>query len=113
MPGDYVQVKRNEMGLVTEVYAWYGIITGTVEAVEEMSVHGEVSNPFVTIRAADGTTKRLEIGSESLLHFTGATGEMGKTALVESVGLQVGQQVTVTYCPYTVNERTRVIEITD
>ena len=112
-PGDYVQVKRNEMGLVTEVYAWYGIITGTVESVEEMSLHGEVSNPFVTIRAADGTTKRLEIGSDSLLHFTGATGEMGKTALVESVGLQVGQQVTVTYCPYTVNERTRVIEITD
>ena len=113
MPGDYVQVKRNEMGLVTQVYAWYGIITGTVEAVEEMSLTGEISNPFVTIRAADGTTKRLEIGAESLLHFTGATGEMGKLALVESVGLQVGQQVTVTYCPYTVNGRTRIIEITD
>ena len=113
MPGDYVQVKCNERGLVTEVYAWYGMITGTVESVEEMSLTGEISNPFVTIRAADGTTKRLEIGAEALLHFTGATGEMGKLALVESVGLLVGQQVTVTYCPYTVNERTRVIEITD
>ncbi len=113
MPGDYVQVKRNERGLVTEVYAWYGIITGTVESVEEMSLTGEITNPFVTIRAADGTTKRLEIGSDSLLHFTGATGEMGKLALVESVGLQVGQQVTITYCPYTVNDRTRIIEITD
>lgn len=113
LPGDYVQVKLNEMGLVTEVYAWYGRITGTVESVEEMSLTGTVSNPFVTIRLEDGTTKRLEIGAETLLSFTGATGEMGKLALVESVGLQVGQKVTVTYCPYTFNDRTRAIEITD
>lgn len=111
--GDYVQVKLNEKGRVVEVYAWYGTITGKVIKVEEMSVLGTASNPFVTVQAADGTTLRLEIGFESELHYTGATGELGKLLLVESTGLQVGQQITVTYCPYEVNGRIRVIKITD
>ena len=111
--GDYLQVKLNEYGRIVELYAWYGQMTGTVVKVEEMSLHGTVSNPFVTVKAADGTTKRFEIGYECLLHFTGATGEMGKIALVESVGLKEGQQITVTYCPYEVNERIRAMEITD
>ena len=113
VPGDYVQVKLNERGLVTEVYAWYGLVTGTVVAVEEMSLHGTVSNPFVTIQLEDGSTIRLEIGYDCLLSFTGATGTAGEFALVESVGLQVGQKVTVKYCPYTFNDRTRAMEITD
>lgn len=111
--GDYVQVTRNENGLVSRVYAWYGQITGTVVSVEEMSLEGSMSNPFVTVRAADGTTIRLEIGYDCLLNFTGATGAMGKLALVERVGLEIGQQITVTYCPYTVNGRTRAMEIAD
>ncbi len=111
--GDYAQVKLNEKGTVAEVYAWYGAITGTVIKVEEMCLSGEVSNPFVTVQADDGTVKRLEIGADCKLRFTGATGELGKTALVDSVGLTVGQTITVTYCPYTVNDRTRAIEITD
>lgn len=111
---DYVQVKCNDRGVIVEIYAWYGIITGKVIAVEEMSLFGDtVTNPFVTIQAEDGTTKRLEIGYNSTLSFTGATGAMGKLALVDSVGLTVGQQVTVTYCPYTVNGRTRIIELSD
>lgn len=111
---DYVQVKRNDRGAIVEIYAWYGIITGTVIAVEEMSLFGDtVTNPFVTIQAADGTIKRLEIGYNSTLSFTGATGRLGKLTLVDSVGLTVGQQVTATYCPYTVNGRTRIIEISD
>ena len=88
-------------------------MTGTVTAVEEMSVVGTMSNAFVTVQAADGTTRRLEIGCDCLLNFTGATGSMGKTAMVESVGLQVGQQITVQYSPYTVNGRTRALAITD
>ena len=111
--GDYVQVKLNDRGRVEEVYAWYGQITGTVVAVEEMSLFGTVSNPFVTVRTDDGTTLRLEIGYETLLHFTGATGEMGKLALVEAVGLTVGQKITVTYCPYEWEGRIRAIEIRD
>jgi hypothetical protein len=111
--GDYLQVKLNERGMVVEIYAWYGQITGTVIKVEEISLEGEMSNAFVTIQADDGTTKRLEIGYDCKLNFTGATGENGKMALVESVGLTVGQKVSATYCPYTVNDRTRAIEITD
>lgn len=111
--GDYVQVKLNEKGRVIEIYAWYGQITGKVIKVEEMSVRGTMSNPYVTVQAADGTTLRLEIGYESETLYTGATGEMGKLLLVESTGLQVGQQVTVTYCPYEVDGRIRIIKITD
>lgn len=111
--GDYVQVKLNDDDRVTEIYAWYGEITGEVIKVEEMSVHETMSNAFVTIRAADGTTKLLEIGYDTLLNYTGATGAMGKLALVDSIGLEVGQKVTATYCPYTVNDRTRAIEISD
>ncbi len=108
---DYVIVKLNEQNRITEVYAWYGIITGTVVAVEEMSVQGVLSNPFVTVQDADGTTKRLEIGWECYLNFTGATGAMGKLALVESVGLEVGQQITAYYCPYETNGRIRAWQI--
>ncbi len=111
--GDYLQVKLDDRGMVKEVYAWYGTITGKVVKVEEMVLTGEMSNAFVTVEAADGTTKRLEIGWDTKLSFTGATGELGKVALVERVGLTVGQQITVQYCPYTVNDRTRAIEITD
>ena len=110
---DYVVVKLNENGLICEIYAWYGIITGKVIAVEEMSVTGTLSNAFVTVQASDGTTKRLEIGWECTLSFTGATGAMGKLALVESVGLKEGQQITVRYCPYETNGRIRAFEITD
>lgn len=112
-PGDYVQVKLNEFGRVTEVYAWYGVITGKVIKVEEISLFGTPSNAYVTVQAEDGTVKRLEISYDTLLTFTGATGEMGKLALVESVGLTEGQQVTVIYCPYEFNERIRAIEIKD
>ena len=111
--GDYVQVKLNDNGLVSEVYAWYGQVTGTVVKVEQIQLHGTPSNAFVTIRAADGTEMRLEIGYDTVLKFTGATGEMGKLALVESVGLEEGQQITVKYCPYEFNDRIRAIEITD
>lgn len=113
MPGDYVQIKLNENGLISEVYAWYGVITGTVVKVEEISVHGTPSNAFVTVQASDGTEKRLEIGYDTVLSFTGATGELGKLALVESVGLEKGQQITVTYCPYEVNGRIRALTVTD
>lgn len=112
-PGDHVLVKLNDRGRVVEAYAWYGQITGTVVAVEEMSLFGQVSNPYVTVEAEDGTKMRLEIGYETLLKFTGATGEMGKLALVESVGLTVGQKITVTYCPYAWEGRIRAIEIRD
>ena len=112
-PGDYVQVRLNDNGRVTEVYAWYGVITGKVISVEEIVLFGTPSNAYVTVQAEDGTVKRLEISYDTLLTFTGATGEMGKLALVESLGLQVGQQITAYYCPYTFNDRTRAIEITD
>ena len=112
-PGDHLQVKLNERGAAVEIYAWYGVITGTVVSVEEISLEGEMSNAFVTVRAEDGTTKRLEIGYDCALEFTGATGSSGKLALVESVGLQEGQKVTVYYSPYTVNARTRALRITD
>ena len=111
--GDYVQVKLNEKGWVTEVYAWYGQITGKVIKVEEMSILGTMSNAFVTVQSEDGTTLRLEIGYDSEMQFTGATGELGKLCLVESIGLEEGQQITVYYCPYEVNGRIRVIRITD
>ncbi len=111
--GDYVLMKLNERDQIVEIYAWYGVITGKVIKVEEISLEGQMSNPFVTVQAADGTVKRLEIGWDTRLNFTGATGDMGKLALVESVGLKVGQQVTVEYCPYTVNDRTRAITISD
>ena len=111
--GDYVQVKLNEKGRVVEIYAWYGQITGKVIKVEEMIVIGTMSNPFVTVQSSDGTTLRLEIGYESELRYTGATGELGKLLLVESTGLREGQQITVTYCPYQTNGRIRVIKITD
>ncbi len=110
---DYVQLKLNDRDQIVEIYAWYGTITGKVVKVEEISLEGEMSNAFVTVEAANGTTKRLEIGWDTRLAFTGATGERGKLALVERVGLTVGQQITVRYCPYTFNDRTRAVEITD
>ena len=73
----------------------------------------KMSNPFVTVQLPDGTTKRLEIGCDTQLTFTGATGALGKLVLVDNVGLTVGQTVTITYCPYEVNGRVRALKITD
>ena len=112
-PGDYMQVKLDENGRIAEVYAWYGKVTGTVSKVEEISVQGTLSNAFVTITLADGTSKRFEIGYEAATTYTGATGEMGKLLLVGNSGLKVGQRITVEYCPYEVNGRVRAIAITD
>ena len=111
-PGDYVQVKLNEYGRVVELNAWYGKITGTVVSVEQVDLE-KMTNPYVTVQLSDGTTKRLEIGYDTLLEFTGATGEMGKLVLVDDVGLTVGQKITITYCPYEVNGRIRALKITD
>ena len=110
--GDYVQVKLNDRGRVVEINAWYGQITGKVIKVEQIDLQ-KMTNAAVTIQAADGTVKRLEIGYETLLNYAGATGEMGKLALVDSLGLWEGQTITATYCPYTVNGRTRAIELRD
>ena len=103
----------DENGRIAEVYAWYGKVTGTVSKVEEISVQGTLSNAFVTITLADGTSKRFEIGYEAATAYTGATGEMGKLLLVGNSGLKVGQRITVEYCPYEVNGRVRAIAITD
>ena len=110
--GDYIQVKCNEQGRITEIYAWYGDVTGTVIAVEEIDLE-KMTNAAVTIRLEDGSTKRFEIGYDTTLTFTGATGASGKLALVESVGLKVGQQITVSYCPYEVNGRVRALTISN
>ncbi len=110
--GDYVQIKLNDQGRIAEINAWYGQITGKVIKVEQIDLQ-KMTNAAVTIQAADGTTKRLEIGYDTLLNFAGATGEMGKLALVDSLGLWEGQTITATYCPYTVNGRTRAMELRD
>jgi hypothetical protein len=110
--GDYVQVKLNDRGRVVEINAWYGQITGKVIKVEQIDLQ-KMTNAAVTIQSADGTVKRLEIGYDTLLNFAGATGEMGKLALVDNLGLWEGQTITATYCPYTVNDRTRAIELRD
>ena len=86
---------------------------GKVVSVEEISLEGKMSNPFVTVRADDGREMRFEIGYECALDFSGATGALGKLALVESVGLREGQTVTVTYCPYAFNGRVRALRIAD
>lgn len=111
-PGDYVKVKLSERGAVTEITATYGKITGTVVAVEQIDL-SKMSNPFVTVQLPDGTTKRLEIGCNTELTFTGATGTLGKLVLVDNVGLTEGQTITITYCPYEVNGRVRALKITD
>lgn len=110
--GDYVQVKLNESGHIVEINAWHGSITGTVIAVEQVNLE-QMTNPFVTVQLSDGTTKRLEIGCDTQLTFTGATGELGKLVLVDDVGLEIGQTVSITYCPYEVNGRVRALKITD
>ena len=110
--GDYVRVKLNESGRIVEVNAWYGHITATVVAVEQVDLMN-MKNPTVTVRLADGTTKQLEIGYDTALTFTGATGALGKLVLVEDLGLDIGQQITVQYCPYEVNGRVRALAITD
>ncbi len=110
--GDYIQVKRNELGHIVEINAWYGCITGTVVEVEQIDLEN-MTNPFVTVRLEDGTTKRLEIGYDTSLTFTGATGKLGKLVLVDDLGLTVGQKITVTYCPYEVNGRIRALTISD
>lgn len=111
--GDYLQIKLNENDRITEVYAWYGNVTGTVTKVEEISVQGTMSNAFVTVQLSDGSSKRFEIGYDTATTYTGATGEMGKLLLVGNCGLKVGQKITVQYCPYEVNERVRAIAISD
>ena len=111
--GDYVQVTLNENGRVSEIYAWYGNLRGQVVSVEEISLEGEMSNACVLIKAADGTVKRFEIGYDCALTFSGATGKLGKLALVGSVGLRPGQTVTVQYCPYAFDGRVRALEISD
>lgn len=110
--GDYVQVKLNESGHIVEINAWYGAVTGTVVAVEQIDLE-QMTNPFVTVQLSDGTTKRLEIGYDTQLTFTGATGALGKLVLVDDVGLEIGQTVSITYCPYEVNGRIRALKITD
>ncbi len=112
-PGDYICGLRNASGEVERIYAWYGQMRGKVVSVEEISLKGEMANAFVTVRASDGTEKRFEIGYDCVLDFSGATGALGKLALVEKVGLREGQSVTVSYCPYEVNGRVRTLRISD
>lgn len=112
-PGDYICGMRNASGEVEQIYAWYGLMRGKVVNVKEISLKGEMANAFVTVRAADGTEKRFEIGYDCVLDFSGATGALGKLALVEKVGLRKGQSVTVSYCPYEVNGRVRALRISD
>ncbi|MBR4235509.1 MAG: hypothetical protein IKR85_05535 [Clostridia bacterium] len=111
--GDYIIASLNKNGEVEQIYAWYGFMRGKVVSVEEISLEGKMSNPFVTVRADDGREMRFEIGYECALDFSGATGALGKLALVESVGLREGQTVTVTYCPYAFNGRVRALRIAD
>lgn len=110
--GDYVRVTLNEDGRIVQVDAWYGKITGTVVAVEQVNLD-TMSNPFVTVQLSDGTTKRLEVGYDTKLTFTGATGELGKLVLVDDMGLSVGQSITIDYCPYEINGRIRALQISD
>lgn len=110
--GDYVQVKLNEFGRIVEVTAWYGEITGTVVAVEQVDLQN-MKNPAVTVQLPDGTVKRIEIGYDTALTFTGATGALGKLVLVEDVGLTIGQTITISYSPYEVNGHLRALKISD
>lgn len=109
--GDYIQVTLDDQQRICTIYAWYGTITGEVTAMQEASVVGTLSNPFVTVRAADGKTYTFEIGSECELLFSGATGANSKLAIVGNVGLKAGMTVTVQYSPYVVNERVRALKI--
>ena len=110
--GDYVQIKLNDAGQVVEIVASYGQITGKVVAVEQVNLEA-MTNPFVTVELSNGTTKRLEIGYDTQLTFTGATGALGKLVFVDDVGLEIGQTISITYCPYEVNGRVRALKITD
>lgn len=109
--GDYIQVTLDDQQRIRTIYAWYGTVTGEVTAVQETSVVGTLSNPFITVRAANGKTYTFEVGSECELLFPGATGENSKLAIVGNLGLKVGATVTVQYSPYTVNERVRALKI--
>ena len=109
--GDYLKIKLNEQGQIQEVRAYSGSVSGTITEVKEASVQGTLSNPFVTVRCTDGVTRTFEIGRECQLKFAGAVGENILMVPVGKIGLSVGQTVTVEYCPYTVNGRTRALQI--
>lgn len=108
--GDYIQAKTNEDGKVTEIYAFYGELTGTVKAVKELSLKNDASNPTVTV-SAGGKEYTFEIGGDCKLEFSGATGENIKLATVGKIGLKVGASVTVKYSPYKINDRVRALAI--
>ena len=108
--GDYIYVSLDSEQQISSVYAWYGRITGTVTSVEQMSLVGTVSNPYVTV-SAGGKSYRFEIGGECQLNFSGATGSTVALSTVGNIGLQVGDTVSVTYSPYIVNGRRRALSI--
>ncbi|GBF75181.1 hypothetical protein PA598K_03567 [Paenibacillus sp. 598K] len=99
--GDLVRLELNAQDEIVSIEACYGRITGTVTAVEPISIRGQLSNAFVELQDDGGASHRFELGAETKLAVASATGMSIYTADVEDLGIEVGDRLSVHYSPYT------------
>lgn len=107
LPGDYLKIKADSNNKVIEIKAYRGKMSGVVTAVKQITLKGTTSNATVTIRNSAGKTETFEIGGECKLAFTGRTGDSPKLTTIGNIGIQVGQTLTIDYCPWVYNSRNK------
>jgi hypothetical protein len=95
--GELLRITTNENNEAVHVRAYYGQIFGTVTDIRPISIRGVSSNAAIEL---DGLHE-FEIGADAVLDSPKATGSGILTADLDDLGFEIGDQVTVTYSPYT------------
>jgi hypothetical protein len=98
--GDRLQISMDNSQKISEIIASSGKISGKVVKMEEMSITGELKNPFITIESENGTEYRFEIGCECTLDISSATGKNTRLADAGNIGIKTGREVIIHYSPY-------------
>ena len=97
---------------IQEIHAIRGEIAGTVTAVTEACIVGEIRLPTVTVTDGERTVTAT-IGSECALDFTGASGKALHISYIGRLGLTPGARVTLRYLPAVANGVPRALQISD
>lgn len=105
--GDYLKIKVDSNNKVVEIRAYRGKITGTVTAVNQISLKGTTRNASVTVKDSNGALHTFEIGGECTLAYSGRTGDQLKLTKIGNLGISVGQKLVIDYCPWKFNGRSQ------
>lgn len=97
---------------IREIHGFHGRITGTVTAVTEACIVGEIRLPTVTVTDGKRTVTAV-IGAECALDFTGASGKALHISYIGRLGLEPGVQVELSYLPAIANGHIRALKIGD